>query len=456
MSALGKREKQVEQEQQQAEDRCRLVKERIKIKTARDEGFAKLKAGGITVLLTQKQLDNETIEQAKMWTKPALLTLLRKGTDYRFIPPPLLPYETIKNTNRAATKLVTTVRQQNRIQHLGKQQPDEQITNWEKSYGLKPNTWKKQKLILSDMTLEQWQERLDEELSRGISIKVTDNLKLRYKTLGNIPEFAEAIRDWVAQMNEIEPPYLAGTASTPASNLNVAHTIYKPDNIEREEYEMYNWLRNHPENLQMQDADKGGYIVIISQQMAEDLAEAHTKTDAYELANLMISKFGNNSDYTGAGGKIWSTTANFIPEIAPQGKIKGSLDTDKNVADTLSLRLEYQLAVRMKDTFPDKILYDLLAWKPDEKTSPNDPPPIPKRKTNTGVELGAPDFEPRENFKRVLMSSVIKLHKKQVEDRNVCRSFCNETTAVSQLLRRLTQSLISQSLKKSGLQTPSL
>jgi hypothetical protein len=46
------------------------------------------------------------------------------------------------------------------------------------------------------------------------------------------------------------------------------------------------------------------------------------------------------------------------------------------------------------------------------------------------------------------MSSVIKLHKKQVEDRNVCRSFCNETTAVSQLLRRLTQSLISQEEKK--------
>ena len=267
MSALGKKERQEALGQQEAEKRQYLVNERIKIKTLRDKGFAQLKAGGVTVLLTQKQLDNETIEQARMWSNPSLLSLLRKGTNYRFTPPPLLPHETMKNTNRAATKLVTTVRQQNRIQHLGKQQPDEQITNWEKSYGWKPNTWKKQKLILSDMTLEQWQERLDEELSRGISIKVTDNLKLRYKTLGNIPEFAEAIRDWVAQMNEIEPPYLAGTASTPASNHNVAHTIYKPDNIEREEYEMYNWLRNHPENLQMQDADKGSYIVIISQQM---------------------------------------------------------------------------------------------------------------------------------------------------------------------------------------------
>jgi hypothetical protein len=44
------------------------------------------------------------------------------------------------------------------------------------------------------MSLEEWQERLDEELSRGISIKVKNNLKDRYKILGKIPEFTEAIR----------------------------------------------------------------------------------------------------------------------------------------------------------------------------------------------------------------------------------------------------------------------
>ena len=90
--------------------------------------------------------------------------------------------------------------------------------------------------------------------------------------------------------------------------------------------------------------------------------------------------------------------------------------------------------------------------EPDEKTKP-DASQTPKRKTSTGVELGAPDLERRKKFKRVLMSSVTKLHKKQVEDRNVCRSFCNETTAVSQLLRRLTESLIAQEEKKWPLNT---
>jgi ribosomal protein S15P/S13E len=108
----------------------------------------------------------------------------------------------------------------------------------------------------------------------------------------------------------------------------------------------------------------------------------------------------------------------------------------------------------MEGVFPDKVQYDLLLWKPDtkHKSKPNDPQ-IPKQKTDTGLKLGSPDLERREKFKRVLMSSVIKLHKKQVEDRNVCRSFCNETTAVSQLLRRLTQSLIAQEEKKWPLNT---
>ena len=53
--------------------------------------------------------------------------------------------------------------------------------------------------------------------------------------------------------------------------------------------------------------------------------------------------------------------------------------------------------------------------EPDEKTK-LDAPHIPKRKTSTEVELGAPDLERREKFKRVLMSSVIKLHKKPIVD----------------------------------------
>ena len=88
----------------------------------------------------------------------------------------------------------------------------------------------------------------------------------------------------------------------------------------------------------------------------------HTKSAAYELANIMIAKQGTNLDYAGAGGKNWPSTANFIPDLISQGKIKGNLETDENVADTLSLRLEYQPAERMKGIFPDKGLYDLLAW----------------------------------------------------------------------------------------------
>jgi hypothetical protein len=160
------------------------------------------------------------------------------------------------------------------------------------------------------MSLEEWQERLDEELSRGISIKVKNNLKNRYEILGKIPEFTEAIRGWVAQMNEIDPtPGITGNPSASTSNLHNTQNIYKPDNIEKGEYEMYNWLRNHPENLQMQDAEKGGYIVIIYQQMAEDLAEVHTKSAAYEIANEMIVRYGTTPPYAGAGGKIWPSTA---------------------------------------------------------------------------------------------------------------------------------------------------
>ena len=139
-------------------------------------------------------------------------------------------------------------------------------------------------------TVEEWQERWDEELSRGISIKVRNNLKNRYDILGKIPEFTEAIRGWVAQINEIDPtPGTTGNPRASVSNLDNIQNIYKPDNTGQGEYEMYNWLRNHPENLQMQDADKGGYIVIITQQKAEDLAEVHTKSGAYEPANKMIA-----------------------------------------------------------------------------------------------------------------------------------------------------------------------
>ena len=64
-------------------------------------------------------------------------------------------------------------------------------------------------------------------------------------------------------MNEIDPtPGMTGNPRASASNLHNTQNVYKPDNIEKGEYEMYNQLRNHPENLQMQDADKGGYIVI--------------------------------------------------------------------------------------------------------------------------------------------------------------------------------------------------
>ena len=153
MSKLSKNERQAESDRREDEKQRRLTHEREEIKKIRDKGFAQLKARGVTVLLTQKQLDNETREQARMWGEPSLLSLLRKGTNYRFTPPSLLPYESMKSTNRTATKLVTTVRQEKRIQYLGKQEPDEQITNWEKSAGLKPNTWQKQKLILPDMSL---------------------------------------------------------------------------------------------------------------------------------------------------------------------------------------------------------------------------------------------------------------------------------------------------------------
>jgi hypothetical protein len=139
------------------------------------------------------------------------------------------------------------------------------------------------------MSLEEWPERLDEELSRGISIKVKHNLD-KYETLGKILEFTDTIRGWVAQMNEIDPtPGMTRNPDASTPNLDNTQDIYKPDNIEKGEYEMYNWLRNHPENLQMQDADKGGYIVIITQQKAEDLAEVHTKSGAYEPANKMIA-----------------------------------------------------------------------------------------------------------------------------------------------------------------------
>jgi hypothetical protein len=94
--------------------------------------------------------------------------------------------------------------------------------------------------------------------------------------------------------------------------------------------------------------------------MPEDLAEVHTKSPAYEIGNMMIAKQGSNIPY--AGGRSWSSTEKFIPILTPQGEIKGNLETDENVADTLSLRLEYQPAERMKGIFPDKGLYDLLAW----------------------------------------------------------------------------------------------
>jgi hypothetical protein len=162
------------------------------------------------------------------------------------------------------------------------------------------------------------------------SIKVKNNLKNRYETLGKIPEFTEAIRGWVAQMNEIDPtPGTTGNPRAPASNLDNIQNMYKPDNIGKGEYEMYKWLRNHPENLQMQDADKGGYIVIISQQMAEDLAEVHTKSPAYEIANMMIAKQGTDHPYAGAGGRSWPSTANFIPNLTPQGEMKGNLELTK-------------------------------------------------------------------------------------------------------------------------------
>jgi hypothetical protein len=90
-------------------------------------------------------------------------------------------------------------------------------------------------------TVEEWQERWDEELSRGISIKVRNNLKNRYDILGKIPEFTEAIRGWVAQMNEIDPtPGMTGNPRASASNLHNTQNMYKPDNIEKGEYEMYN------------------------------------------------------------------------------------------------------------------------------------------------------------------------------------------------------------------------
>jgi hypothetical protein len=95
--------------------------------------------------------------------------------------------------------------------------------------------------------------------------------------------------------------------------------------------------------------------------MPEDLAEVHTKSPAYEIGNRMIAKQGSNIPY--AGGRSWSSTENFIPNLTPQGEIKGNLETDENVAAALSL----QLADRMKGIFPDKVLYDLLAWNQTKK-----------------------------------------------------------------------------------------
>ena len=58
---------------------------------------------------------------------------------------------------------------------------------------------------------------------------------------------------------------------------------------------------------------------------------------------------------------------NFISNLHNYGDVKGYLKTDKDVANTLSLRLGTQLADRMKGPFPqaDKVLYDY--YKPDEK-----------------------------------------------------------------------------------------
>jgi hypothetical protein len=81
------------------------------------------------------------------------------------------------------------------------------------------------------MSLEEWQERLDEELSCGISIKVKNNLKNR---LGKIPEFTEAVRGWVAQMNEIDPiPGMTGNPRASESKLDNIQNIYKPGNIRK-------------------------------------------------------------------------------------------------------------------------------------------------------------------------------------------------------------------------------
>ena len=90
MSRLGENEGQVEMDRRENEKRQRLENENVEIKSIREKGFAQLKAGGDTVLLTQKQLDNETLEQARMWGESSLLSLLRKGTNYCFTPPPLL------------------------------------------------------------------------------------------------------------------------------------------------------------------------------------------------------------------------------------------------------------------------------------------------------------------------------------------------------------------------------